>query len=140
MKSQLRKEFNTYIRNAFIKEHPLCQYCQKPAEHVHHIIPLAAGGDNRESNLISLCTQCHGKIHNKNFTINKEAQRKGIERAKKEGKYKGGVKKSIDKKLYLELKNAYLHRQITKTQFAEKLKVSRPTLNKILSCEEEYIQ
>jgi 5-methylcytosine-specific restriction endonuclease McrA len=48
MKSQLRKEFNTYIRNDFIKEHPLCQYCQKPAEHVHHIIPLAMGGDNRE--------------------------------------------------------------------------------------------
>ena len=32
-------------------------------EEVHHIIPLAEGGTNDESNLMSLCRSCHEKIH-----------------------------------------------------------------------------
>ena len=52
MEKNIRTEFNNVIRNEFIENHPTCQYCGSPAKHVHHLIPIAAGGDNRESNLI----------------------------------------------------------------------------------------
>jgi 5-methylcytosine-specific restriction protein A len=55
------------IRDRYISEHPLCEECQKygrltPAEEVHHIIPLSKGGTNADSNLMSLCKQCHSSI------------------------------------------------------------------------------
>lgn len=31
--------------------------------HVHHIVPLGAGGSNARSNLITLCDKCHGLVH-----------------------------------------------------------------------------
>jgi 5-methylcytosine-specific restriction endonuclease McrA len=31
---------------------------------IHHIIPVADGGDRDLSNLITLCTHCHRKKHN----------------------------------------------------------------------------
>ena len=141
MKKDIRTEFNNVIRNEFIKNHPTCQYCGSPAEHVHHLIPIAAGGDNRESNLIPLCLKCHGLIHNKHFNPDwKELQKIGIEKAKKEGKFKGGQIKRLNKKEYFILKEKYSKREINKTQFANLLKVSRPTLNKILEKEEEYLK
>ena len=56
------------IRRRYISAHPLCEECLKlgaavPAEHVHHIVPLADGGTNEESNLMSLCKACHSRIH-----------------------------------------------------------------------------
>lgn len=34
--------------------------------HAHHIVPLPRGS-NHPTNLISLCKECHGKIHGKNL-------------------------------------------------------------------------
>lgn len=56
------------IRNKYIRAHPLCEECLRlgravPAEHVHHIIPLADGGTSDASNLMSLCKECHSRIH-----------------------------------------------------------------------------
>jgi len=31
--------------------------------HVHHIVPLSKGGTNNLSNLRTLCSSCHGKLH-----------------------------------------------------------------------------
>jgi 5-methylcytosine-specific restriction protein A len=55
------------IRNRFLKEHPLCEICKRegkltPAKQVHHVVPLANGGTNEESNLMSLCASCHSTI------------------------------------------------------------------------------
>jgi len=55
------------IRARFLSQHPLCEQCEKagrltPAEEVHHILPLADGGTNEESNLMALCKSCHSKI------------------------------------------------------------------------------
>ena len=83
---KLREEFNKIVRNEYIQKHFYCEYCGKPvlADHVHHIIPLSKGGDNRESNLIALCCNCHSKIHGRNLNY-KELQKQGIEKAKKRG-------------------------------------------------------
>ena len=61
-----------------------------------------------------------------------ERQREGIAIAKREGKFKGGQVKKIDDTVFNNLLEQYQTRAITKKEFAEKLKVSRPTLDKLL--------
>ncbi len=56
------------IRYKYVQEHPFCEECMKHGElvlteQVHHIVPLAEGGTNDESNLMSLCKSCHSRIH-----------------------------------------------------------------------------
>ncbi|MCD7805600.1 MAG: HNH endonuclease [Oscillospiraceae bacterium] len=56
------------VRRAYVQAHPLCERCLKQGryvkvEEVHHIKPLADGGTNDESNLMSLCRKCHAEIH-----------------------------------------------------------------------------
>ena len=58
-----------------------------------------------------------------------ERQREGIAVAKKNGKYKGGQVKKIDKDTFNSLYEQYRTRQINKIEFAKQLNVSRPTLN-----------
>jgi len=42
-----------------------CQGCgTSDAElHSHHIVPLGCGGTNHLRNLITLCSECHGRVH-----------------------------------------------------------------------------
>ena len=56
------------IRDRYVLAHPLCEKCKAegrltPVEEVHHIIPLNQGGSNKEENLMSVCHNCHMKIH-----------------------------------------------------------------------------
>jgi 5-methylcytosine-specific restriction protein A len=37
-----------------------CKLLLEAAYEVDHIVPLAAGGSNEESNLRALCRRCHG--------------------------------------------------------------------------------
>ena len=48
-------------RDSFLKKHPLCEVCRVKAEIVHHILPYHISPENEllESNLISLCNECH---------------------------------------------------------------------------------
>lgn len=61
-----------------------------------------------------------------------ERQKEGIAIAKKENRYKGGQPKKIDDTLFNSLLEQYNTRAINKKEFAEKLNVSRPTLDKLL--------
>ncbi len=61
-----------------------------------------------------------------------ERQREGIAIAKEQGKFKGGQVKAIDEQLFNETFEEYKSRKINKTQMADKLKISRPTLDKLL--------
>lgn len=61
-----------------------------------------------------------------------ERQREGIEIAKREGKFKGGQVKKINNEQLESLYQAYKSREITKKEMAERLGVSRPTLDKLL--------
>jgi 5-methylcytosine-specific restriction protein A len=58
------------IRDAYVAAYPLCEECLKqgrvvPVDQVHHIVPLREGGTNDFSNLVSLCSACHARIHAK---------------------------------------------------------------------------
>lgn len=61
-----------------------------------------------------------------------ERQREGIAIAKAEGKFKGGQVKRIDDKTFCAAYDRYQHRELNKTQLAAELRISRPTLNKLL--------
>lgn len=61
-----------------------------------------------------------------------ERQREGIAIAVKEGKYKGGQVKRIDDATFNKCYQQYKSREITKVEFAKRLGISRPTLDKIL--------
>lgn len=61
-----------------------------------------------------------------------ERQREGIEIAKREGKFKGGQVKKIDNGTFDKVYKEYKERGITKKGMAEKLQISRPTLDKML--------
>lgn len=61
-----------------------------------------------------------------------ERQAEGIAIAKANGVYKGGKEKSVDDTLFSDNLSKYQSGIITKSQFAENIGVSRPTLNKML--------
>ena len=70
-----------------------CVICgtNKNIEH-HHIKPVCKGGTDHQHNFISLCVEHHGMMHSirpGSWAHRKELQRIGIEKAKKEGKFKG---------------------------------------------------
>lgn len=61
-----------------------------------------------------------------------ERQKEGIEIAKREGKFKGGQVKQIDDAAFNAAYEKYKNRELNKIQFAAALKISRPTLDKLL--------
>ncbi len=61
-----------------------------------------------------------------------ERQREGIAEAKKKGVYKGRKAVSIPDTMWNDLYGQYMSRQLTKKDFAKRLDISRPTLDKLL--------
>ena len=61
-----------------------------------------------------------------------ERQREGIACAKERGAYKGRQVKAIDEELFARYYAEYKLRKINKVQLAEKLNISRPTLDRLL--------
>lgn len=62
----------------------------------------------------------------------RQRQKEGIAIAKAAGKYHGGQRKKVDTALFSQLLESFQKNELNKSQFAEKLGVSRPTLNKLL--------
>lgn len=44
---------------------PFCAVCAMPRESIHHLLPIASGGDHSEENLIGLCGECHKSAHDR---------------------------------------------------------------------------
>ena len=68
------------------KRRKRCESCKVLTDYreAHHIVPVSLGGSDEKSNIIRLCIDCHGKIHNVQFN-------------KKEGLVSKGIQKSIDR-------------------------------------------
>ena len=47
----------------YLISHPTCELCNSRAVVVHHKLPKSLGGTNATTNLMSLCMDCHKKIH-----------------------------------------------------------------------------
>ena len=106
--------------------------------HLHHVVPLALGGNDVSSNKVPLCGKCHALVHGfKDRGVHwKELQRIGIEKAKQEGKFKGGQCKKKPENWDI-LYNQLINKEITKTYLAELCNISRPTLNKWIKEEKD---
>jgi len=66
---RLRLELNSFqlLRNSVLgRDGWRCQSCgSRLGLEVHHITPRSKLGDDVEENLITLCWECHRKIHSK---------------------------------------------------------------------------
>lgn len=64
------------LRNAYIKEHPLCQRCLlmnrvTPSRDCHHLVSFMKGKTEteklvlllNENNIVALCRDCHNLVH-----------------------------------------------------------------------------
>ena len=51
----------------------------------HHLKPRSDGGTDDETNLVTLCQECHAIYHNLNFRDHGHLTRLGLERAKARG-------------------------------------------------------
>lgn len=69
-----------------------------------------------------------------------ERQREGIAIAKRDGKYRGRQVKKIDDDLLKSVYAEYKSRKINKKEMAEKLEISRPTLDKLLNDKKELLE
>jgi hypothetical protein len=69
----LRKQLpgeNWHLISERLRDGAECRMCETTSElQVHHIIPILAGGMNREWNLLVLCSSCHQKAewYSRNF-------------------------------------------------------------------------
>ena len=81
-----------------------CQKCKtkKGKLHVHHIVFRSKGGSNIPSNLITLCTSCHDKLHKDEFKI------KGA-RSKTKHATEIGIVKSQLKKQFGDFEETFGH-------------------------------
>ena len=103
----------------------LCINCGIEATNMHHVVPKVLGG-NEDSNRVPLCGFCHDKVHNTDHLALKELQRAGIERAKKEGKYKGRPPTIVRSEI-----TSALSQGLGATEISKKLKVSRQSVYRI---------
>lgn len=127
-RKELRKEFETmsFKQNVIEQLGTECVNCGKYANIYHHIVPLAVGGTNRLSNIVPLCEKCHGKVHNRKSLSIKSLQRQGIERAKKQGKYKGRKKIETNDN-FIEVYNSWKQGNITAVKAMEELGLKKNT-------------
>lgn len=125
---ELRKEFETMSFKQDLIEQlgTECVNCGKYANIYHHIVPLAVGGTNRLSNIVPLCEKYHGKVHDRKSLSIKALQRQGIERAKKQGKYKGRKKIETNDN-FIEVYNSWKQGNITAVKAMEELGLKKNT-------------
>ncbi len=52
-------------KKVLLRDGELCAnpHCESRAEHVHHVVPRAAGGADVPENEVSLCARCHAMVH-----------------------------------------------------------------------------
>ena len=74
---------------ALLRDRGLCCSCGRPADHTHHVVPLGRGGQDVLSNVVTLCSGCHGLVHGFQYGDHRAATRAGIARARAKGKQIG---------------------------------------------------
>lgn len=63
-RNRLRVEARLHRRYvASLKKCIVCSYAYRGIIVVHHILPIAHGGDNWSGNLVELCPNCHAVVH-----------------------------------------------------------------------------
>ena len=64
-----------------------CINCGNEASELHHVIPIALGGNDIDSNKVWLCIKCHSLIHEKSLKMSSLAHNSpNYKKALKEGR------------------------------------------------------
>jgi hypothetical protein len=101
--------------------------------HDHHVVPKSLGG----TKTLPLCPNCHGLVHERDFMKQSTLQKKGVLRAKAEGRYKGRQKGTFEsaEKFLAKPQNAYvlalLRLQYSDSQTAKEVQVHHNTVLKV---------
>ena len=76
-------EFSSRKEAVLHRDKYTCQICGKKHTRleVHHIIYRSQGGTDDEDNLITLCEDCHEKIHNGELVLNKKPRKMNLKHA-----------------------------------------------------------
>jgi len=69
--SRTSKAWRDLVQEVFIRDQYICRQCLKAFNRFtlapHHVKTVGSGGDDTAENLISVCQECHMKIHNGNI-------------------------------------------------------------------------
>ena len=91
----------------------------------HHVVPLAIGGNDVDSNIVCLCGYCHKMLHNAtnaNHINHSLLIKNGIKKARKDGKIVGRPKTGVPTEFQTEfikfLKKEGIYHKCTVTNFA----------------------
>lgn len=101
----------------------------------HHIVELAAGGNDVIANIAPLCGTCHAMHHSlaglKNHSL---LIKRGLEKQKEKGKYIGRPYTTVDDMpvSFFRYYPAFVAGSLNKAEFARICKLSRPTLDRYL--------
>ena len=52
-------------RGVFARDDHRCQYCNKPAENLDHVIPRSRGGEHSWENVVAACRPCNSRKENR---------------------------------------------------------------------------
>ena len=76
-------EFSSRKEAVRHRDNYTCQCCGKKniKLEVHHIVYRSQGGTDDENNLITLCENCHDKLHKGKLTLNKKPRRMNLKHA-----------------------------------------------------------
>lgn len=106
-----------------------CINCGKEASELHHIVPLALGGNDIDSNKVWLCIECHNKIHKRGLGMGQlAAVSPNFRKAVEEGRV-GRPKVVLPEKFY-ELYPKWKNKEITAVNFMQQINISKATFYK----------
>ena len=111
----------------------ICVNCGKPAIELHHIVPLALGGNDIDSNKVYLCSECHALVHGhdkiRRGTDWHELQAVGITNAHKNG-IKFGRPRAKKPNNWDEVIAKWNNKEIPTVKAMKELKLSKATFYK----------
>ena len=106
-----------------------CINCGQEASELHHVVPLALGGNDIDSNKVWLCNKCHNKIHKRGLGMGQlAAVSPNFRKAVEEGRV--GRPKAILPQEFYELYPKWKNKEITATDFMKQINMPKATFYK----------
>lgn len=54
-------------RAVFVRDGHRCQYCNRPAENIDHVVPRSRGGEHAWENVVASCRPCNARKENRSL-------------------------------------------------------------------------
>ena len=106
-----------------------CINCGKEASELHHVVPLALGGNDIDSNKVWLCIECHNKIHKRGLGMGQlAAESLKYRQAVQDGRV--GRPKAILPTKFYELYPKWKNKEITAVEFYTQIAMPKATFYK----------